>query len=131
MVEKKSAARAKAELRAEMEHERAEGWRAEAEKLRAELALAERVSDERGQQLVAAMDEVRRLRAAQHPEAGANARLTSEVARLRGALKELQYMHRRADDDPNAPYCPECQAYDGTNQPCTTLEVVDRALEES
>lgn len=37
MGERKSAARAAAELKAEIEHERAEEWRAEAEKLRTEL----------------------------------------------------------------------------------------------
>jgi hypothetical protein len=56
--------------------------------------------------------------------------LAAEVRRLRAGLKELQHLHRRSDDDPAAPYCPECQAYDGIGQPCETLVVVDGLLGE-
>jgi len=57
------------------------------------------------------------------------ARLQAEVRKLRAGLKKLQHMHRRSDDDSaGPPYCPECQAYDGTGQPCETLRVVDELL---
>lgn len=47
-----------------------------------------------------------------------------DMERLRTLVAELARLHRQADDDPDDPYCPECQAYDGTGQPCDTSELV-------
>lgn len=74
-------------------------------------------------------NEVLRLRAELEELRAEDHELHGAYLRLRHGLEGLQHLHRRSDDDPaGPPYCPECQAYDGTGQPCETLRVVDGLL---
>lgn len=50
----------------------------------------------------------------------------AELDRMQAKLDQISRLHYLADDDPGEPpYCPECQAYDGTGSPCATRRILD------